>query len=508
MSSFEIAAPLKKHTLAGSNGSLNLVVEENPVIPGDKNGFEGNIKGPGGRHGPCSLGTGEVVHILALRAKSDEHIDAFEAAVQSLTRDLYKMEAGITDSRVCHPCHGRVAFVLTFTGVRELTNFRRGPEKQLRDAMKGLCAGCPDAYGITPTFSSSASNSSPSVPSPVRVNVAKKLGRLHHGGYLEAVLKTRLKENGISSGAMSPIEPSPTPRPGSSGSDSEIQEGVANLEMSKNLLGMGTGEFVNDIPEFECTGCLMPMTHTLKSLVDFLKNNIIGKSHTDHNVKLIADECSKWFPRKEEYEKYISWDSNDPKKYTRNVVYKNDNFECLLMCWPAGCNSSIHCHDKSSCWVVLVEGEVHEVQYAMPKLDKKFLDSEMRDPTGAIGRCGELRYLKETKMSFNSAATVAAKDGDLDSREDFQPPVDERDPGISVAYANNDIGIHRIENRNPTKPAYTLHIYAPGLEKIKIFKEDGKVWVHSVAATAALPPTSSTGINILDVDGWNEGAEY
>merc|ERR1712194_722757 len=105
------------------------------------------------------------------------------------------MEAGITDARVCHPCHGRVAFVLTFTGVRELTNFRRGPEKQLREAMKGLCAGSADAFGVTPSFPSDYDpNNINQSASPVRVNVAKRLGRLHHGGYLESVLKNKLKE--------------------------------------------------------------------------------------------------------------------------------------------------------------------------------------------------------------------------------------------------------------------------------------------------------------------------
>ena len=42
---------------------------------------------------------------------------------------------------------------------------------------------------------------------------------------------------------------------------------------------------------------------------------------------------------------------------------------------------------RSSCWVALVEGEVHEVQYTMPVMDKQFIEKEMKNPTGAVGRC-------------------------------------------------------------------------------------------------------------------------
>jgi len=60
-----------------------------------------------------------------------------------------------------------------------------------------------------------------------------------------------------------------------------------------------------------------------------------------------------------------------PTKYTRNLIFGNEHFDCILMCWPAGAVSSIHDHEESSCWVVAVEGTVHEVQFGMPELGER-----------------------------------------------------------------------------------------------------------------------------------------
>eukprot|EP00746_Dinoflagellata_sp_MGD_P018895 gnl/MRDRNA2_/MRDRNA2_143839_c0_seq1.p1 gnl/MRDRNA2_/MRDRNA2_143839_c0~~gnl/MRDRNA2_/MRDRNA2_143839_c0_seq1.p1 ORF type:complete len:414 (-),score=84.07 gnl/MRDRNA2_/MRDRNA2_143839_c0_seq1:79-1254(-) len=334
---------------------------------------------PDGRRKLCSLGTGEVVHMLAWQAKDEESINEFEHVVQSLSRDLYQMESGITDVRVCHPQCGKVVFIITFLSKIDCLEFQQGPEQKLRKAMDRL-----------------------------------------------------ISKNG---------------EPG--------------------------------VPEFECTGCLMPQTHTLASVLSYLKENIRGYDHTDHDVKGVATELQKWYPRPDEYMKYVNWDAEDPTKYTRNLIFGNEFFDCLLMCWPPHCQSSIHCHDRSSCWVVLVEGEVVEVQYSMPKMDKKFIEKQLKDPTGAVGRCGPLRQLNETVL---------------------------RADGMLVAYANNEIGVHRVENRTD-KPAYTMHIYAPGLRKIKLFKESGLVCVKEMPQNGCKSGPLSYSDGVLDVEAWNNPEE-
>ncbi len=89
-------------------------------------------------------------------------------------------------------------------------------------------------------------------------------------------------------------------------------------------------------PCFQTSGCLMPAAHTLGTLIQFLKLNVIGDHHSKHDVRQVQHEISKWFPRLSEYEKYIHWDKSNPKTYTRNLVFHNEHMDVILMCWPAG----------------------------------------------------------------------------------------------------------------------------------------------------------------------------
>lgn len=236
---------------------------------------------------------------------------------------------------------------------------------------------------------------------------------------------------------------------------------------------------VDSKPRFRSAGTLMPCLHTLCSLLEHLKRNLRGKRHSEHDVPALKKELGKWFPRKCEYEKYIHWDEANPHKYTRNVIFSNEFMDVLLMCWPAKQKSSIHDHDDSSCFAMVVEGDLEEVQYAMPPHDKNFIESEMKNPTGAVGRCGELREIGRTKMRQGQ-----------------------------VQYANNELALHRIENNTDT-PAFSLHVYAPGLLKMRIYKESGHVTV------ATVPTMSQRGARtgewrkdthpdgVIDVAAWN-----
>mmetsp|Transcript_9644 Transcript_9644/g.23857 ORF Transcript_9644/g.23857 Transcript_9644/m.23857 type:complete len:382 (-) Transcript_9644:61-1206(-) len=338
---------------------------------------EGGVK----RRKLCSMGTGEVVHVLSFKAGPGKEQD-FERIVQEVAHGLYHLSAGISDVRVCHPKCGEVCFIVTFLSRDDMEKFKSGPQE---DALRAL-------------------------------------------------------RDVVTNGA----------------------------------------------PTFSTSGTLMPDTHTLTSLVNFLKENVVGSSHDNHNIARVKSEMARWFPRREEYEKYIYWDEKDPTKYTRNLIFSNEWMDVLLMCWPPHSQSAIHSHDTSSCWVALVEGEVHEVQFSMPKLDKKFIDEQMKNPTGAVGRCTKLRVISETKLSVD---------------------------GCSAAYANDDIGVHRVENRT-SEPAYSLHVYAPSLRKMKIFKESGEVFVYTVAAIPYMSEYGSrTGLwgtnthpdGILDISAWNTG---
>ena len=77
----------------------------------------------------------------------------------------------------------------------------------------------------------------------------------------------------------------------------------------------------------------------IQSLKEFAKNdfpvdevsNFISKSDTP--IKLL--------------DKYSHFNKNT---YTRNMIYKNPDFEILLICWSAGQKTPIHGHEGEKCW--------------------------------------------------------------------------------------------------------------------------------------------------------------
>jgi len=243
-------------------------------------------------------------------------------------------------------------------------------------------------------------------------------------------------------------------------------------------------------PCFSSGGMLVPHAHTLGSLLQSLTRHLSGTSRTaEHDVRAVAAELRRWYPRKEEYGGFLSVDEDDPGRYTRNVVHSTPAMEVLMMCWPPGSQSTIHCHDESSCWVTAVEGEVHEVQFDLPLLDRKFerararLEGAPADPAGHIrGRCGPLRRIRVSPLGG---------------------PGDGPELGCKQTYANNEIGIHRIENRS-LEPAVTMHVYAPRLRKMKIFRDSGEVSEVTVTSeSTTVEDVGSWQAELLDVAGWN-----
>ena len=52
---------------------------------------------------------------------------------------------------------------------------------------------------------------------------------------------------------------------------------------------------------------------------------------------------------------YLFWDS---AVYTRNLIYRNQFFEVLALCWQPGQKTPIHSHNGQLGWVTVVQGEL------------------------------------------------------------------------------------------------------------------------------------------------------
>lgn len=59
-----------------------------------------------------------------------------------------------------------------------------------------------------------------------------------------------------------------------------------------------------------------------------------------------------------------------PRHYTRNLIFKNDVFEMLALCWEPGQQSSIHNHRDQQCWMVMGEGVLENHNFRVHDRDE------------------------------------------------------------------------------------------------------------------------------------------
>ncbi len=54
--------------------------------------------------------------------------------------------------------------------------------------------------------------------------------------------------------------------------------------------------------------------------------------------------------------RYFHWSE---KCYTRNLIFKNERFEMMAICWNNGQVSRIHNHAEQMCWMTVPVGKLH-----------------------------------------------------------------------------------------------------------------------------------------------------
>jgi cysteine dioxygenase len=123
-----------------------------------------------------------------------------------------------------------------------------------------------------------------------------------------------------------------------------------------------------------------------------------------------------------EFEKYATWNSTH---YTRNCIVKTPKFELLLLCWQAGHETPVHCHNDQDCWVFLIDGSILERQYKRVK--------------NGIPKITVIETMQESGSYF----------------------------------INDEIGLHSLHNSN-NKRAMSLHVYVNPIEECTYYSKQLK----------------------------------
>jgi cysteine dioxygenase len=65
--------------------------------------------------------------------------------------------------------------------------------------------------------------------------------------------------------------------------------------------------------------------------------------------------------------KYFHW---KPDFYTRNLIYKDDRFEMMAICWESGQVSRVHNHSDQKCWMTVPVGRLRGQNFAVAEIDE------------------------------------------------------------------------------------------------------------------------------------------
>ena len=97
----------------------------------------------------------------------------------------------------------------------------------------------------------------------------------------------------------------------------------------------------------ETVAQLVPIEHFVSGLCAIPEGNFRAGVVYDYLKSHPVDEAS--------LSQYLFFSANH---YTRNLIFKNDLFELIAICWDIGQASQIHNHHNQSCWMAIPIGRL------------------------------------------------------------------------------------------------------------------------------------------------------
>jgi len=76
--------------------------------------------------------------------------------------------------------------------------------------------------------------------------------------------------------------------------------------------------------------------------------NLAAIPERDFTLENVQDYIVRHAVRPETLDKYLFFSKGC---YTRNLIFRNDLFECMAICWDVGQFSRIHNHRDQNCWM-------------------------------------------------------------------------------------------------------------------------------------------------------------
>ena len=91
---------------------------------------------------------------------------------------------------------------------------------------------------------------------------------------------------------------------------------------------------------------------SLNDLIKFIKSKNVSKFNDLLNFKdLLSHNITNWVGRVK----------MSDGKYTKNILFRNENIEIIIISWLPGQHTKLHSHPKNGCILKILEGELNEI---------------------------------------------------------------------------------------------------------------------------------------------------
>ncbi len=126
----------------------------------------------------------------------------------------------------------------------------------------------------------------------------------------------------------------------------------------------------------------------LLDIADWVKG-LAAIPERDFTLENVQDYVVRHAVRPATLDKYCYFSKGN---YTRNLIFKNDVFECMTICWEIGQHSRIHNHRDQNCWMSAPIGRLRVQNYRVEHRDTaqgtcKIIPTDVYDLDAAHPAC-------------------------------------------------------------------------------------------------------------------------
>ena len=101
------------------------------------------------------------------------------------------------------------------------------------------------------------------------------------------------------------------------------------------------------------------------TITDWVKG-LASIPEREFSLTNVQDYILRHAVRPETLDKYLFFSKGN---YTRNLIFKNDVFECMTICWEVGQASRIHNHRDQNCWMLAPIGRLKVQNFSVDDRD-------------------------------------------------------------------------------------------------------------------------------------------